>query len=357
MPSDQPTFFEPGAQSAPDLSASSPLPTSMPHPKTLHGREQAVAALIPLLQTHDRFLITSHARPDGDAIGSSLAAMHLLESMGKQVTVALADTIPRPFAGLPGAHRIVQHIPATAAEVALVLECDSVKRTGFATLGAPITINIDHHLSGVSFASVNWIDPEAPAVGAMLYELAVASGMTISGDLATCLYTAVFTDTVHFTLPSTTAATFALAQQLMNAGADAAGITEAVYHSFRPARLWILGAALRRLEIRGPVAWSAITQHEIEAARAEIEDCEGVINYIIGVDGVRAGFFLRELPGGRFRASLRSKGSIDVAVQAETLGGGGHRNASGCTLDGPLDHAVAHLTRALGMACDQAELV
>ncbi len=340
-----------------DPLAQAPVEFPVLDPKILQGREQAIAVLMPLVRAHTRFLVTSHARPDGDAIGSSLAAMHLLESMGKQVTVALADTIPRPFAGLPGADRIVQHIPDAPAEVALVLECDSVKRTGFAALGAPITINIDHHLSGAAFASVNWIDPEAPAVGAMLYELALASGMAISGDLATCLYTAVFTDTVHFTLPSTTAATFALAQQLLNAGADAAGITEAVYHSHRPARLWILGAALRRLEIHGPIAWSAITQHEIEAAAAEIEDCEGVVNYIIGVDGVRAGFFLRELPGGRFRASLRSKGSVDVALLAETLGGGGHRNASGCTLDGPLDQAVAHLTRTLGMACSQAGMV
>ena len=249
----------------------------------------------------------------------------------------------------------MQRIPAAAAEIALVLECDSVERTGFAALGAPTTINIDHHLSGVAFASVNWIDPEAPAVGAMLYELALASGMPLSSDLATCLYTAGFTDTVHFTLPSTTAATFALAQQLLHAGADAAGVTEAVYHSHRPARLRILGVALRRLEIHGPIAWSAVTQHEIEAAAAEIEDCEGVVSYIIGVDGVRAGFFLRELPNGRFRASLRSKGQVDVAILAETFGGGGHRNASGCTLDGPLDQAVACLSYTLGAACDRAE--
>ena len=333
------------------------IDSSMLDPVILHGREQAIAMLMPVLRAHDRFLVTSHARPDGDAIGSSLAAMHLLERMGKQVTVALADAIPRPFAGLPGADRIVRQIPDLAAEVALVLECDSVKRTGFAALRAPITINIDHHLSGTSFASVNWIDPEAPAVGAMLFELAIASGIPVSSELATCLYAAVFTDTVHFTLPSTTAATFALAQQLLEAGADAAGVTEAVYHSHRPARLSILGSALRRLEIRGPVAWSAVTQQEIEAAEAETEDCEGVVNYIIGVEGVRAGFFLRELPGGRFRASLRSKGAVDVAMLAETLGGGGHRNASGCTLEGPLDQAVAHLTHALGMACNQAEMV
>ena len=327
------------------------MASTIPTPLLLSQRDQAIPVLLDAIQRHASFLVTSHARPDGDAIGSSLGAMFLLEALGKQVTVVMADPVPRTFLMLPGTERILSTQPAVPAEVGLVLECDSVPRTGFDHLAADLLFNIDHHSSGVPFASINWIDPDAPAVGAMLYDLAVAAGISISPALATCLYTAVLTDTVHFTLPSTTAATFALAEHLVRRGADAAGIAEEVYHSHRPSRLRVLAAALSRFEMSAPVAWSAILQEEIEAAGAEVEDCESVVNYVIGVAGVRAAAFLRELPGGRFRASLRSKGDVDVARIAETLGGGGHRNASGCTLNGPLAHALDQILPLLQSAC------
>ena len=324
-------------------------------PRLFKSQDEAIPALLRLFREHRTFIVTSHARPDGDAVGSALATMHLLESMGKQVTVVLADPVPRTFAGLPGVDRVLRTQPTTPAEVAVVLECDSIERTGYDHLAAEQTINIDHHQSGAPYASVNWIDPAAPAAGVMVYDLAVASGEAISPALATCLYAAVLTDTVRFTLPSTTAGTFGLVQHLLTLGADAPGVSEAVYHSHRPARLRILGAALRRLHIDGPIAWSAVTQTEIEEAQAETEDCEGVVNYIVGIEGVKAGAFLRELPDGEFRASLRSKGEVDVARVAERLGGGGHRNASGCTMEGPLSLAIERLGVALGAACAEAE--
>ena len=332
----------------------SSLARHIQNPLLLSDRDQAISTLVPLLRAHQRFLITSHARPDGDAIGSVLGAMHLLEAMGKEVIAVMADPVPLTFSTLPGTDRIQHSQPDAPAEIALVLECDSIARTGFLRLAAKWVINIDHHRSGSAYAAVNWIDPGAPAVGAMLYDLAIACGVAISPELATCLYTAVLTDTVHFTSASTTAETFALAEHLVKLGADAAGVAEAVYHSYRPARLWVLGAALRRFRIDGPVAWSAITHREITEAGAETEDCEGVVNYVVGVEGVRVGVFLRELPNGRFRASLRSKGEVDVATIAEGLGGGGHRNASGCTVDGPLEGAVERMMLVLQMACAEA---
>ncbi len=317
-------------------------------------REGAIAAILATFHAHERFLITSHARPDGDAIGSSLGAMYLLQALGKQVVVALADPVPRTFARLPGADRIVHIQPAMAAEVALVLECDSVARTGFDHLAAPLTVNIDHHRSGKAYATVNWIDPTAAAVGAMLYDLAVAAGVAISPAFATCLYAALLTDTVRFTIPSLTAETFALANRLMSLGADAAGVAEAVYHSVPPARMRVLGIALHHLQIEGPIAWSAVTLREIEVAGAVVEDCEDIVNYIIGIDGVCAGAFFRELQKDRYRVSLRSKGRVDVAAVAERLGGGGHQNASGCTVEGPLSDLASQLTAALRSACLEA---
>ena len=324
-------------------------------PLVLGGRVEAFRTLLPLLAEHRTFLVTSHARPDGDAIGSALGAMHLLRAMGKAVTVAFADPIPRPFLALPGAECIVRSLPQAQAEVVLVLECDSVARTGFRELPGGVLVNIDHHQSGANYGAVNWIDPKAPAVGAMLYELAVASGASLSPALASCLYAAVLTDTVGFTLPITMAATFDLARHLLELGADAAGISDAVYFSQPERKLRLLGFALRGLRVQGPVAWSAVTGADMAETGATAEDSEGIVQHLIGMEGVQAAALLRELGDGRaLRVSLRSKGTVNVAQVAEAFGGGGHRNASGCTVAGPVGEAARRVEQALQAACVSA---
>jgi len=323
----------------------------MPHRKS-------IAALLTLMRERESFVISSHARPDGDAIGSSLGLMHVLEAMGKRVHVAFSDPIPQIYKSLPGVERIRTRLPDTPCDAIILLECESFARTGFdeaafARLAAGLSINIDHHRSGQLFASFNWIDPEACAVGAMIYDLAIASGVEISASMATCLYTAVLTDSGAFTYPSTVSATFALAEHLVRSGADANGIAQAVYFSNPPGKIRLLGAALRNMQIQEPLAWAWILQDEIAAAGAEVEDCEGVVNYLIGMAGIEAAVFMRELPSGKdFRLSLRSKGEVDVASVAEHFGGGGHRNASGCNLEGDLDTVLAHILPALRSSCD-----
>lgn len=323
-------------------------------PSVTHA--QAIASLLAILREHRTFVVTSHARPDGDAIGSSLGLMHLLDAMGKDVTVAFADPIPHAYARIPGVNRIVATLPPGPPDVAILLECDRVTRSGFAEIDARVTINIDHHLSGRTFADHNWIDPEAPAVGAMIYDMAVMSGLPITPAMATCLYTAVLTDTGAFTYSSTTAATFGLAQHLLESGADAQGVTQAVYFSTPPSKMRLLGIALTRMQIERQVAWSYVHEDDLAEAGAVVEDCEGVVNYLIGMAGVRAAAFLRELPSGEFRLSLRSKEGVDVAAVAAGFAGGGHRNASGGTVDGPLASATARVIGALQEACDATAL-
>ena len=318
---------------------------------------EAIASLLALLRSQRSFLITSHARPDGDAVGSSLGLMHLLDAMGKDVTVAFADPIPHAFARLPGVDRVVHTLPAQMPDVAILLECDSVARSGFTHIDARLTVNIDHHLSGRMFADHNWIDPQAAAVGAMIYDMAVVSGLPITPAMATCLYTAVLTDTGSFMYSSTTAATFGLAEHLLESGADADGVTQAVYFSNTPGKLRLLGIALSKMTIEPPIAWSYITLQDMAVAGAVVEDCEGVVNYLIGIAGVSGAAFLRELPGGDFRLSLRSKDGIDVAAVASRFAGGGHRNASGGTVPGPLPGAAASVLTALRDACAPAESV
>lgn len=318
-------------------------------------RADAIAKILRIISDNETFFITSHARPDGDAIGSALGLMHLLDSMGKQVTVAFADRIPTMYRCLPGIERIVPDLPSELHEVAILLECDSIERTGFEAIDAGMLVNIDHHQSGRTFADLNWIDPAACAVGAMVYQLAIASGEEITPEIASCLYTAILTDTGAFTFASTDASTFGVAEHLLERGADSTGIAQSIYFSHPESKVRILGAALSHLEIDGEVAWTYVTLDDMERSNAIVEDCEGIVNYLISILGVRAAVFLREIPeGNRFRLNLRSKGAVDVAEVAERFGGGGHRNASGCTIDGPLSHAIPLLLNELHLACRSA---
>ncbi len=329
-------------------------------PETLASNRSSIGALLELIAQRQSFLVTSHARPDGDALGSALGLMHLLDGMGKQVTVAFDDPIPAIYRWMPGVERIQRGL-VIAPDAAIVLECDSIERTGFepqafAAMQAGLSINIDHHLSGRPFADFNWIDSEACAVGAMIYDLAVASGAKITPAMATCLYTAVLTDTGSFTYPSTVASTFALAEHLVESGADPNTIARKVYFSNRAAKIRALSVALATMQIENGVAWAWITVEQMEQTGAVVEDCEGIVNYLIGIAEVEVAVFFRELEvdpaqkdpaAGQFRLSLRSKGKVDVAEVASRFGGGGHRDASGCTVAGPLQTAIRRLTAEL----------
>jgi phosphoesterase RecJ-like protein len=318
--------------------------------------EASIAALLDLIHGCETFVITSHARPDGDAIGSSLGLYHLLKTMGKQATVVFTDPIPAIYHSLPGAECITCALPTPTVDAAIFLECGSLDRSSlnlaaFVAATPPLTIHIDHHRSGKRFADFNWIDPDAAAVGALVYDLAIASGISIHAAMADCLYTAVLTDTGSFTFASTTASTFALAQHLLESGADANKIAQAVYFSNPPGKVRLLGLILNKMKLVENIAWSYLTLQELVDADAVVEDCEGVVNQLIGIAGIDAAVFLRELePDAQFRLSLRSKGALDVSRVAEQFGGGGHRNASGCTIDGTLSTAVTSVLEALRKA-------
>jgi phosphoesterase RecJ-like protein len=318
--------------------------------------EASIAELLALIHPRQTFVITSHTRPDGDAIGSSLGLMHLLEAMGKQATVVFTDAIPGIYGALPGVERIVAELPSAPADALVLLECGSLERSSldlaaYAAAPPAFTINIDHHSSGKPFAGFNWIDPEAAAVGAMIYDVAIASGLPLNKAISDCLYTAILTDTGAFTYSSTTAATFAMAQHLVESGADPARIAQAVYFSNAPGKVHVLGTVLNKMRIEGGVAWSDLTLEEIERAHAVIEDCEGVVNHLIAIAGIEAAVFLREIePDSEFRLSLRSKGRVDVARIAELFGGGGHRNASGCNMQGSLAGVSGRVLTAIHQA-------
>jgi len=296
------------------------------------------------IEQRNRFLLTSHARPDGDAVGSALACCQILRTMGKDADVVLREGVPRIYQGLPFADKVVQAERVNGNyEAAIILECESVQRTRLEGLENRFLISIDHHFSGRPFADVNWIDPEAVATGEMVYRLASAVGVRISPEIATCLYTAVLADTGSFMFAGTNEHTFGLARALVRAGADPVQCARSIYFGHSTAKMRLLGAALSDLHREGPLAWISVSQRQMEQCEAKEEDCEGLVNYALSIRDVEVAVFLRELPGGRYRVSLRSKGGLNVAAVAERFGGGGHECASGCSVEGPLEVAVARI--------------
>ena len=303
------------------------------------------------IEQRDHFVLTSHARPDGDAIGSVLACCEILRQMGKTAEVVLHDGVPTIYRPLPFAADARKAEAVNGKyEAAIVLECDSVQRTRLAGLEHQFLINIDHHATGKPFANVNWIEPSACATAEMIYWLARAAGVRVTREIATCLYTAVLTDTGSFCFVGTSERTFALAQELVRAGADPARIAQSVYFSNPTSKMRLLGEALTTLSRDGCVACMYVTNKQMERVEAREEDCEGLVNYALAIEGVEVALFFREQEPGKWRISLRSKGTVDVAAVAEHFGGGGHHAASGCSLEGTLSTVAECVTAQLKLA-------
>lgn len=315
-------------------------------------------AVLEVVRRGRRFAVCSHARPDGDAVGSLLACGMMLAQLGKQAELFSADPVPQIYRGLPRAETIC-HVARIDGnfDAVILLECDGPARTRLSGLEDRMLVNIDHHASWRAFADVNWIDEQACAVAEMIYRLARAAGAEVTPPMAACLYAAVLTDTGSFCYEGTDAHAFELACELVRCGADPAAIAREVYFSNPLPKMLLLGAALTRLQRDGRLAWLWVTNEDMTRAGATEEDCEGIVNYAIGIAGVDAAVLLRELPGGKVRLSLRSKGSVNVARIAGSFGGGGHLHAGGCTLDGPLEASaeriLATLRRELGASSRQ----
>ncbi|MGH9534241.1 MAG: DHH family phosphoesterase [Terriglobales bacterium] len=308
------------------------------------------------------FWLVSHARPDGDALGSLLALRALLTAAGRRAEVLLRDPLPYPYGFLPGAEcvRVTPAAPGglPAPEALVMLECASFARSHITGLEGYFTISLDHHPSARSFANVNWIDQSACAVSEMIYRLARAMAWPVSAAVATCLYTGVVADTGGFIFANTSARTLELGAELARLGAPPHGIAAQMYLAYPEAKMRVLGAALSHLQVAPPLAWMWVEAAELEGLGAGWEDAEGLVNYALGVRGVElAAFFRPAGPAdgpGRQRVSLRSAGAVDVCAIAQEFGGGGHRQASGFSLPGAAagvrDRVLERLRQALQSA-------
>jgi bifunctional oligoribonuclease and PAP phosphatase NrnA len=315
--------------------------------------------LLEAIRRGRRFLLTSHANPDGDAIGSEAGLARVLAALGKEAVVWNRDRAPSVYAPLPGvtAYHTGPEPPAgfpAAFDAAIVLECPTLDRTGLeGRLGELPLLNIDHHLGNAHYGAVHWVEPTAPAVGEMVFRLARALGVALDPDTATCLYLTLVTDTGGFRFANATPAAFTAAAQLVEVGAQPEKVSQWLFESYPEGMIRLLGAMLGTLELHhgGRLSTALLTQAMFREAGAAPGDSEGLIDYPRSILGVSATALLREKPDGRIKVSLRSRGGVDVERIARAHGGGGHKNAAGFDADGPFpalrEQVVAELASAL----------
>lgn len=289
-----------------------------------------------LIEKHQSFAITSHIRPDGDGLGSSLALHWILQSLNKNSEVIICDNVPHAYQQLPGAEQI-RVIPDLDRDydAVFVIECSDVTRPGLPRLKDQLVVNIDHHTTTELFGNLNWIDSTAAAVGEMIYNLAKALGVQITPELASCIYAALLTDTGSFHFSNTTERTFKIASELVKCGAQPAKLSQAIFYQYPYAKIKLTGAVLSTLQRdeTGRIAWIRMTKEALQESLASEEDTDGIINYPLMVGDVEAAAFFRELTNSAIRVSLRSKNRVNVAQVAEHFGGGGHKNAAGFTIN------------------------
>ncbi len=296
-------------------------------------------ALSAAIRGGNRFLLTSHINPDGDAIGSAIGLARVLHQLGKGAKVWNRDAAPRIYRALPGGDRI--HVGESAPpgfpesfDAAIVLECPSPERTGLAEALAQLTvINIDHHLGNEHYGAVNWVETASPAVGEMVFRLAQTLNVEIDSDTANALYLTLVTDTGGFRFSNTTPETFEAAAELLRAGASPEEVSGWLYESQPLSALRLLGELIASLELHddGRIATVWLTREMVERAAASPGDSEGLIDYPRSIAGVRGVALFREIDDGRFKVSLRSRGGINVEKIARKNRGGGHHNAAGFT--------------------------
>jgi len=300
----------------------------MPDPDSL-------ASLQKLCDRHERFLIISHVRPDGDAYGSTLGLAMSLRAMRNDVQVVNADGLSPLFEFLPGSESLTA-TPAAAPEpdrLIIAVDCADEKRLGaaFDQWHRTPDVNIDHHVSNPGYSKLNLIDAGSPATAQILCEIIDALKWPLTPDVAANLYVGIMTDTGNFRYRQTTAKTFEIAARLVSAGADPTDLATACYQSFRAERLLLIAEVFKAIRFanRNRVSWFCLTPEMYALSGATPDETEGLIEYLQAVRTVEVAFLLESLPDGLTRGSMRSRGKVNVQQICQEFGGGGHRLAAG----------------------------
>lgn len=315
-----------------------------------------IAQIVEAIRTRQRFVLSSHSRPDGDSIGSQLAMVYALRALGKEAIAINADAAPPPLMAFPGV-RDIRIAPAVEGEfdAAIIMECGDLKRTGVAGLERFYVVNIDHHPGNSGYGQITWFDPSAAACAEMVYDLVGALGVPLSKEIATHVYLAILTDTGSFHYSGISPRTFEICRECLEAGVDPVLVARNVYDSNNMGRLKLFGAVLGAMQIdqTGRIAIVHVDHEMARAAGGTYEDTEGLVNLPLTVKEIEAVVFFKQEQGDEYRVSLRSKGNIDIGSIAKEFGGGGHKNAAGCTVTGSIEQLQQTLVGKIEDAIDR----
>lgn len=315
--------------------------------------------LCELIRSAERFVLTSHVRPDGDALGSELGLARILDDLGKDVRIINPSATPNHLAFLDPESRIqklgdgVTKQAAHECDVHLVVDTSSWQQLnsmrGVIESTPARKVVIDHHVSSDDLGALEFKDTTAAATGVLIAELADALGVTPSAPAATALFCAIATDTGWFRFSNADRRTFTRAAELIDRGVQPALVYRELYERSSLARLKLHSRVLGRVQTdcEGAIAHTFVLRKDFEETGAHPSDTEDLVNVCLTVEGVTCAFILVEQPTGVMKVSLRSRSHVDVAAIAESFGGGGHRQASGAMVPGPLASAQARLIGAL----------
>ncbi|MGE4291865.1 MAG: bifunctional oligoribonuclease/PAP phosphatase NrnA [Desulfovibrio sp.] len=307
--------------------------------------ESPVRQIADIIRQNDDFLVAAHVNPDGDAIGSTAALGWIFRLLGKRFQLYNVSELPRSFDWVRLPAPLLSELPAPLPAWTFVVDCGAVARVGeplMATLVPERTVNIDHHLSNPGFGAVNWVDKGYPAVGVMIGELAEELGLELSGPLGEAVYLAVATDTGFFTYGSTKPETLELTAKLYRQGIQPGLINPKIINQWTPQRLNLLSQVLSTLTMHLDGDMGLVVADLATQARTgtNADDCDGLVNFVRSLRGVRVSAILREDEPDYWKFSLRSNGADDIQGVAALLGGGGHKNAAGGNLSGSLEEAT-----------------
>jgi len=300
-----------------------------------------IEQILQLIDRSQTILVASHESPDGDAIGSTLALTIALREMGKDVVAYNHDQAPHEYTFLPGYDTVVNDLDESQFfDVGFVLDAGELNRAGsWIRERCQTLVNIDHHPYSEDFGDIYYVDIEACATGVLLYRLLQAAGHQVSIDVATCIYTAILSDTGSFRYSNANPEAFHVAGQMVAVGVDPWSIASGLYESQEEGRLRLLALALPTLRVSacGLYASIAVTLDMYAAAGAIDNFTDRFINYPRSIRGVEVAIFFRQLTKDSFKVGFRSMGKVDVGALARAMNGGGHHNAAGATVEGSLE--------------------
>lgn len=308
------------------------------------------------IRASERIVILSHARPDGDAIGSQVALGLSLAATGKSVRLLNEDGTPSSLTFLPESDRVEVPALGLKVEADLVIAVDTANRVRLgatcleATEGISPVINIDHHKSNELYGDLNYVDAISPASGQIIFELLSDQGFPIDADIVANLFVAISTDTGSFRYPATTARTYEIVAQLVGAGADVGELSRLAYENYPARRIELLKEllAVYKLSSEGRVASWVLTDEIKGRLGVQPSDSENLLEQIRGIDSVIVAVFFEQLPGGRVRVSMRSKSvAADVCAICAEFGGGGHTLAAGARVKGDIAEVEERVLRKI----------